>query len=214
MKKKISLTLFILILASTSIAVPAQKKSKTSGKRPTFRTLTKPTVKKVEVENWKEYEFKDLTLKLVLPKEPTVSVSNNTEGRQVKVKASVIQSYINTDYYMVNVREYPPGIIPDRTDMGASYGFWLKTYVLSRVSIISEKSFDYNRYKMIEFVYQQMENELIVHRVMVVGDKLYQFIVQFEVKKPDTIEQTIQKNKSKLDKFFLSFELTDEEFVS
>lgn len=213
MIKKISLFALLLTLSFCCPEVPAQKsKRKTAVRRPVLGKF-KPYVKKVEVEDWKEFESKELNLKMVLPKPPTVSVNTNTfEGNGVK--SSVIQSYINTDYYMVEVREYPAGIIPNRTDMGENYGQWLKRFILSRVTVISEKSFDYNQFKMVEFVYQQIEGEVLIHRAMVVGDRLYQFIVQFEVKKPDTVEQTIQKNKAKFDKFFLSFEITGDEFIS
>lgn len=203
----------ILALTAGWIEVSAQKKPKPSGKRPTVRTF-KPVVKKIEVEDWKAFESIDLNLKLIFPKAPIVAVSDVVEGGTVKVKSSVIQSYINSDFYLVNVREYPPGIIPDRTDLGESFGLWLKTFILFDVNVISEKNFDFGRYKTVEFVYQQSETDVLVHRSLVVGNRLYQIIVQFDVKTPDTVEQTIQKNKAKLDKFFLSFEITGDEFIS
>lgn len=211
MIKKISLLVLILTLTAGLFEASAQKRPKPG--RTGAIGKVRAVVKKVEVEDWKEFESKELNLKIILPKPPTVSVNTNTfEGNGVK--SFVIQSYINTDYYMVEVREYPAGIIPNRTDMGENYGAWLKRFILSRVTVISEKTFDYNQYRMVEFVYQQIGSEILIHRAMVVGDRLYQFIVQFEVKKPETVEQTIQKNKGKLDKFFLSFEITGEEFVS
>ncbi len=210
---KIILLAVVLIVLSGTIIAEAQKKPKTTVKRVTGRTAIR-TAPKVEVENWKVFEFADLNLKLIFPKEPTLSVKINDEAGEFRVKSSVIQSYINTDYYMVEVREYPEGIIPDGTNMGESYGGWLKTFILSRTKIKSERTFDFNRYRMVEFVYQQIDNEVLIHRAMVVGNKLYQIILQFEIKKPDTFEQTIEKNKGKIDKFFLSFELTEDRFIS
>ena len=211
--KKTSLIAMILILLAGFSSVAAQKKSKTPVKRP-YRTIIKPVPKpKIEVENWKEFESADLKLKLIFPKEPTVSVNSYNEAG-VKVKSSIIQSFINTDYYLVEVREYPPNELPDREDLIESYGSWMKTFILRDVNVISDKSFDFGQFKMVEFVYQQTANEVVIHRSMVVGQKLYQIIIQFEIKKPDTLEQTIEKNKSKTDKFFLSFELTDEQFIS
>jgi hypothetical protein len=212
MNKITLITVVFIILSGTSIT-DAQKKSKTTVKRVTGRTAIR-TAPKVEVENWKVFESADLNLKLIFPKEPTLSVRNLVEAGEFKVKSSVVQSYINTDYYMVEVREYPEGIIPDGTNLGENYGAWLKTFILSRTNIKSERTFEFNQYKMVEFVYQQIDNEVLIHRAMVVGNKLYQIILQFEIKKPETIEQTIEKNKGKIDKFFLSFELTDDRFIS
>jgi hypothetical protein len=212
--KKISLITIFLILLAGFNSVPAQKKSKTIVKGGNYGRIMKSVTKpKVEVENWKEFESTDLKLKLIFPKEPTESVNSFNEAG-VKVKSSVIQSFINTDYYMVEVREYPPNALPERADLIQSYGAWMKTFILRDVKVISDKAFDFGQFKMVEFVYQQTANEVLIHRSMVVGQKLYQIIIQFEIKKPDTLEQTFEKNKSKIDKFFLSFELTDEQFIS
>jgi hypothetical protein len=212
--KQISFIFIILILLVGFSSVPAQKKSKPVVRGGKYGRLTKSVTKpKVEVENWKEFESTDLKLKLIFPKEPTESV-NNFNDVGVKVKSSVIQSFINTDYYMVEVREYPPNALPERDDLIESYGAWMKTFILRDVKVISDKTFDFGQFKVVEFVYQQTANDVLIHRSMVVGQKLYQIIIQFEIKKPDTLEQTIEKNKSKIDKFFLSFELTDEQFVS
>ncbi len=207
------LTIALVTFFAQTTAFGQKKKPKPGVKRPTVRSY-KPVVKKVEVEDWKEFESTDLNLKLIFPKVPTVAVSDVTEGGRIKVKSSVIQSYINSDFYLVNVREYPPGIIPDRTDLGEGFGLWLKTFVLFDVKVISQKTFDVGRYKTVEFVYQQSETDVLVHRSLIVGNRLYQVIVQYEVKKPETVEQTIQRNKAKLDKFFLSFEITGDEFIS
>ncbi|HEY0457945.1 MAG TPA: hypothetical protein VGC97_02265 [Pyrinomonadaceae bacterium] len=213
--KKSSMLTIILILLSCSTFIAAQQKTKAPVKRVSGRNLIKPIPKpKVEVENWKEFEFKDLNLKLIFPKEPTVTVSNYSETSRVKVISSVIQSIINTDYYMVEVREYPAGVLPNRTDLGESYGAWLRNYVLSGVNVVGENTFNFGAYKMVEFVYQQTPNDVLIHRTMVVGTKLYQIIIQFEVRNAETFEQVIAKNKSKIDKFFLSLELTEEQFIS
>jgi len=205
------LAVISIFLSGAALAV-AQKKTKTPVKRVTGRTISR-SVPVVEVENWKEFDSKELNLKLIFPKEPTISIVNKEE-LGVEVKSTIIQSYINTDYYLVEVREYPEGIIPDGTDLGESYGDWLKTFILSRIKIKSERAFDYGQYRMVEFVYQQIDGEVLIHRALVVGNKLYQIILQFEIKNPDTLDQTIEKNKGRIDKFFLSFELNDEQFIS
>lgn len=213
--KKFSPSAVILILLACLTFVAAQQKTKAPVKRGSGRILMKPMPEqKIEVENWKEFESRDLNLKLIFPKEPSVTVSNYNETVRVKVKSSIIQSIINTDYYMVEVREYPPDVLPNRTDLGESYGEWLREYVLSGVNVVDENTFNFGPYKMVEFVYQQTPNDVLIHRTMVVGTKLYQIIIQFEVKKTETLAQAIAKNKSKIDKFFLSFELTEDQFIS
>lgn len=212
MKKFSYVTIILIFLAG--ITVSAQKRTKpavrTAGRTP-VKSFSRP---KIEVENWKEFKSDALNLRLMFPKEPTVSENKTPEYGRLDVKSTIIQSYINTDFYMVEVREYAEGTLPDRSDLGERYALWLKTYILSRVKILSEKTVEYGQYKQVEFVYQQMPNEVLIHRAFVVGQKLYQIIVQFEVKKPETLEQTIEKNRSKIDKFFLSFELTETEFTS
>lgn len=107
--KKISLFTLILLLLSGLTVISAQKKTKPAVKRGGYRTIVgSVSQSKVEVEDWKEFESKELNLKLIFPKEPTVSVRDYKEFGNVKVKSSIIQSFINTDYYLVEVREYPP----------------------------------------------------------------------------------------------------------
>jgi len=202
----------LCLLSVGSLA--AQKKPKTPVRR-TGRTLVKSIAPpKIETENWQEFESNELSLKLIFPKEPTLSENSYVEFGRFQVKSSIIQSYINTDYYLVEVRQYPADALPERDDLGESYGGWLKKYVLSRATIISEKTVNFGKYKLVEFVYQQSPNEVLIHRALVVGQTLYQIMVQLEIKKPDTLEQTIEKNRGKIDKFFLSFELTEAGFAS
>jgi hypothetical protein len=208
-----SITLILIFLLGAGAAA-AQKKIKTPVKRGARTPVKMISQPKIEVESWQEFESTDLKLRLIFPKAPTISENNYVEFGRFDVKSSIIQSFINTDFYMVEVREYPKDALADRNDLGESYGGWLKDYILSRVKITSEKTVSFGQYKLVEFVYQQSPNEVTIHRAFVVGQKLYQIIVQFEVKKPETLEQTIEKNKPKIDKFFLSFELTENEFTS
>lgn len=211
--KKTPYILLMMFLAFGFQSVLAQKKP-TAPKRKLRTIIPKIPVPKIEAENWQPFEAGEDNLRILFPKEPTTSKTNYTEFGRYNVDSTVIQAYINTDYYMVEVRKYPAGTLADRTDLAESYGEWLKTFILARVKIINEKSVGFNQYKMVEFVYQQSGSEVLVHRAMVAGDHLYQLIVQYEIKKGETLEQSIEKNRPKIDKFFLSFELTGEEFTS
>jgi len=207
--KKISLLIFLTILLFGSPNVFGQKTSKPVVKRK-IRTLVKPIPKaKVEIENWKVFDEKDLKLKIAFPKNPTMTVSNTVLGEPEAVKSSIVQAYVNGNFYMVEVREYPENFLPDRLDLGAEYGSWLKTFILSRNKIISEKNYDYEFYKIVEFVYQQTETDVLIHRAVVVGKNLYQMIIQIEIKKNDNLEQVIAKNNEKIKKFLDSFEITE-----
>jgi len=212
--KKFPYIFGILVCLTIISPVFAQKKGKTPVRNKGRTAVQSVSQPKIEVESWKEFESAGSKLKLIFPKEPTVSESQYVEFGRFEVKSVVFQSFINTDFYMVEVREYPKDVLPERNDLGESYGEWLKRFILFKVKIISEKTVNFGQYKLVEFVYQQTANEVLIHRALVVGQNLYQIIVQFEIKKPDTIEQTLEKNKSKIDKFFLSFELTGNEFTS
>ena len=210
--KKISYLIFILLVLTGAIGCLGQKKSKVKT-RMVGRTQTvfKP---KIEVEDWKEFESEELKLKVLFPKPPTISKNEFVEGGVRQVKSTTVQSFVNSDFYMIEVREYPAGTIPEINNAGENYGAWLRRFVLARVDVKKEKIVNFGKYKMVEFVYQQSPGEVTIHYALVVGQKLYQMIVQLEVKKPDTLEQTIEKYESKIDKFFLSFEITEDQFES
>ena len=207
MKNFTLLFLFIIFLLGSS-EITAQKKSRPTGRK--IRSIVKPAPKpKIETEDWKEFDAKDLAIKVVFPKTPTVTKSEYAEFEEVDVKSSTLQSYVNGVFYMVEAREYPKNFLPDRYDLGADYGSWLKQYILFRNKILSEKTFSFELYKIVEFTYQQMSNDVVIHRAVVIGDNLYQLIVQIEIKKPDNLEQTIEKNKEKIGRFFDSFVITN-----
>jgi hypothetical protein len=210
--KKISYLTLILIFLAGAIGCLGQKKSKVKTRMVgRVQTVFKP---KIEVEDWKEFESEDLKLKVLFPKPPTVNKNEFVEGGIRQVKSTIVQSFINSDFYMIEVREYPAGTIPESTSAGENYGAWLKRFVLARVDVKKEKIVNFGKYKMVEFVYQQSSGEVTIHYTLVIGQKLYQMIVQLEVKKPNTLEQTIEKYKSKIEKFFLSFEISEEQFES
>ena len=206
--KKISILIFAFTLACCSIDVFAQKSRTAPAKK--YRTIIKlPPKPKVEVENWKIFESKELKLKMSFPKEPTISVADEVPYESEALKSSIAQTYINGNFYMVEVREYPENLLPDKLDLSKNYGEWMKIFILPKTKIISEKTFDYEFYRIVEFTYQQTETDVLVHRALVVGKNLYQIIVQLEIKKPTGIEETRAKNEEKIKKFFDSFEITE-----
>lgn len=215
--KKISYILLILTIsfcAGINFSQTKTKKKVIRNRRILGRMIVKP---KIEQEDWQEYENAELKIKLFFPKTPTLSTQNYSERYSleagVEVKSTVIQSYINTDFYMLEIREYPKSFLPSRTDLGENYGAWLKRYILSRTTIIRQNNLELGRFKVVEFIYQQTPAEFTIHRAFVVGQKLYQLIVQFEIKNGETLEQTLEKNKAKTDKFLSFLELGEEELI-
>jgi len=205
--KRLSIILLLLLICVAPGILAQKTKSKTT-KRKVIRTVTVQVPKeKPEEENWQENDFKNLKIKLSFPKVPATTEIKRFEGGVLEVKSSIIQTYLNGNYYMIEVREYPKSFLPKRSDLGESYANWLKTYLLPKIAIVSEKSIDYGQYKGVEFVYTQTNKEVIVHRVFVVGDKLYQLLVQVKTVDAETVKQALEKNKDKIQKFLDSFEL-------
>ncbi len=210
--KKISILSLLVILTFCSINAFGQKGSKPVAKK-RLRTLVQPLPKaKIEIENWKVFEGKDLHLKMSFPKEPTVTVTDKVSYESAAVNSAIVQTYINGTFYMVEVREYPENLLPDRVDLSKSYGNWMKTFILNDIKLIGEKTYDYEIYKVVEFTYQQTETDVLIHRAVVIGKNLYQMIVQLEIKKPDNREQAIAKNAERIKMFFDSFEITEKSF--
>lgn len=205
--KKIFIILLLFPVISV-LTVNGQRKSANSAKRK-LRIITKPLPKpKVETENWKEFVSPVLKFRINLPKEPTIT-EIEIEEDSVKAKSTIHQTYINQIYYLVEVREYPNGFLPDRNDLSLNYGIWMKDYVLDGIKVHNERVFDFGGNLAVEFIYQQTNNDLLIHRAYVVGQKLIQQIIQLEIKKPDNLEQTIEKNKTKINKFLDSFSLIE-----
>lgn len=205
--KKIFILIILLPLIG-SITVFGQKKSTKSAKRK-LRLIIKPIPEpKIETEDWKQFESAGLKFRVNLPKEPTITETEIDEGL-TKAKSTIHQSYVNQIYYMLEVREYPEGFLPDRNDLSLNYGEWMKVFVLGRVKVHNERVFDFGGNLAVEFVYQQTKNDLLIHRSYVVGQKLFQQIIQLEIKKSDNLEQTVEKNKEKINKFLDSFTLIE-----
>lgn len=208
--KKFTILILLAVLPLVSANAFGQKKSK-AATRQKNRSLVKPMPKaKVEIENWQTFDGQDLKLKISFPKEPSVSVSDKVAGEEEVEKSSIVQSYVNGNFYMIEIREYRDNLLPDKVNLSESYGSWMKTFILPKNKIISEKTFNYRIYKVIEFTYQQTNDDILIHRAVVVGKNLYQIIIQLEIKQPESIEQTLSKNEEKIKKFFGSFEITEE----
>lgn len=173
-----------------------------------MRLIVKPIPKpKIETESWNEFDSKELNLKALFPKKPSLT-KNAFEEDTVNVKLTVVQTHINQILYIVEVREYAKNFLPNRIDLGEYYGEWLRDIILDENKVLNQRTFDFIGYKVIEFVYQQTENDVLIHRAIVVGQNLYQQILQLEINKPDNWEQAIKKNKEKIEKFFDSFVIT------
>jgi hypothetical protein len=110
---------------------------------------------------------------------------------------------------MIEVREYREDVLPDKLDLAANYADWMKTFVLPDNKIISEKTYNYEFYKIVEFVYQQTQNDVLIHRSLVVGKNLYQMIIQLEIKKSENLERALSNNNEQVKRFFDSFEITE-----
>jgi len=202
------LTLLIFASLVFVVSVEAQKT-----RRKTVRAnIPQKQQPKVEVENWQEFDSKALKLKLSFPKKPELNEREMSEFEH-DLTSTTIQVEINGVFYLLEVREYPKNTLPKRDDLGESYAAWMKKYILSRSKILDEKLIDFGRTKGVEFVYQDSPQEVNLHRVFVVGQKLYQLMVHFNIKKLDTYSQTIEKNREKIDKFFDSFHLHEEEII-
>lgn len=206
MKKLVVILLLVPFISLNSAS--GQRKSANSAKRP-LRIITKPLPKpKTETENWKIFVSPVLKFSVNLPKEPKIS-ETEIEEDSIKAKSTIHQTYVNQIYYLVEVREYPKGFLPDRNDLSLNYGVWMRDYALEGVKVHNERVFDFGGNLAVEFIYQQTNNDLLLHRAYVIEQKLIQQIIQLEIKKPDDLEQTIEKNKDKINKFLDSFVLIE-----
>lgn len=205
---KILTLTFCIIIFGVTIA-EAQRIKKPKPKVVGSMSVQKP---KVEAENWQEFDLKKLKLKLSFPKIPTTSERKMNEY-EFEITSTTAQIDINDIFYLLEVREYPKNTLPKRDDLGESYAAWMKKYILSGSKILDEKNIDFGKTKGVEFVYQDSPLEVNIHRVFVVGQKLFQLMVHLKIRKPDTYSQTIEKNREKIDKFVDSLQLYEEEII-
>lgn len=204
---KVLAIIFTLSLILSCSAIAAAQKTK----RKTIRTnvVQKP---KVEIENWQEFDSKTLKLKIFFPKTPKVSEQKLAEYG-IDVTSTSIQTDINGMFYLLEVSEFPKNTLPKRDDLGGVYGEFIKTYVLSGSKILSEKPIDFGKNRGVEFIYQDTKTAVIIHRILVIGQKLFQMMIHLTITKSDTYQQTIDKNKERIDKFFDSLQLHEEEVI-
>ncbi len=199
---KILTLTFCLIIFGVMIA-EAQRTKKPKPKVVSSMSVQKP---KVEVENWQEFDSKTLKLKLSFPKTPDSSERKMREY-EFEINSTTVQTDINDIFYLLEVREYPKNTLPKRDDLGEHYAVWMKKYILRGSKILDENPIDFGKTKGVEFIYQDSPQEVNIHRVFVVGQKLFQLMVHLKIRKPDNYSQTIEKNREKIDKFFDSLQL-------
>ncbi len=204
--KILSIIFSLCLILSCAAVVEAQKT-----KRKTVRTnvVQKP---KVEIENWQEFDSKTLKLKILFPKTPTISEKKLAEDG-IDLTSTSIQTDINDMFYLLEVSVFPKNTLPKRDDLGEVYATWIKTYVLSESKILSEKTINFGKTKGIEFIYQDTKTAVIIHRILIIGQKMFQMMIHLKITKPDTYQQTIDKNKERIDKFFDSLQLHEESVV-
>lgn len=172
-----------------------------------WKTLLKPLPPKiVEIENWQEFSFEENDLKVSFPKKPESSRIETIE-LNTPVIIYTYQSAINDSYYLINISQYPKGFLPRRSDLSESFGGWLKEFVLDQQSILGERYIDWDGYSGAEFSYRQGLDEIIIHRIFVIDQKLYQLMIHFKAKKGENLTETVNRNKTQIDKFFNSFTL-------
>lgn len=190
------------------ICVDAQKKKSSKLVRKKAAIAQSVSIP-VETENWKQFVSEELGIACDFPKQPFKETIFRDEFG-IQVKSSSVQIYINKNYYLIEVREYPKLFLPKASDLAEGYGEWLKTYILRNVKIRSERTFVFQKYSAVEFIYQQNPRELIIHRSIVVNQKLFQILFQLEFKKGEKVEQVLENNKERITKFFDSFKFTEE----
>lgn len=187
----------------------AQRTRKTN-RKPVRTNIPQNPQPKIETENWQEFDSKDLKLKLSFPKTPKIDTRKQFEMQTVEVTSTTVQTDINGNFYLLEVREYPKKLIPKRNDLGESYGEWLKQYILSGSRILEEKNVEFGNAKGVEFTYQDTSTAVILHRVFVVENRLFQLMVHLKVARGETYKQAIEKNTEKINKYFDSLQLYDE----
>lgn len=204
------LVLLIAIVFSNSAA--GQKKNPKSSRRnglpKNWRILLKPLPPKViELENWQEFSFEENSFKISFPKKPETN-RLETEELNTPVTVYTYQAAINNSYFLVNISQYPKNFLPRRKDLGEDFGSWLKEFILDEQSILGERYIDWDSYLGAEFVYRQGIDEIIIHRIYVIDEKLCQLMVHLKANKSEKLPETVNRNKKQVDIFFDSFTIT------
>ena len=205
---KISL-LVLLVTAIFSIPAAGQKKVSRNNKKAVLpknlKLLVKPLPPKIiEIENWQEFSFEENDFKINFPKTPE---TNRLETKELDTPVTLYtyQAAINDSYFLVNISQYPKDFLPRRNDLGEHFGSWLKEFILDEQSILGERYLDWDGYSGAEFVYRQGTDEIIIHRIYVIDQKLCQLMIHLKANKGETLPETVNRNKTQIDKFFDSF---------
>lgn len=197
-------TLFALTAATDALS---QAKKKPERQAPTTSKSVFAGEKYV-AENWQDFQQDAFKLTVAFPKKPDVSAKSDvdyTEQGFVPIQVTTVETYLNKTYYLVNVRSYPEGFLGKRTDLAANFGAWLKLGILRGIPVLGERQIAYDKYLMLEFLYRPSEREIVVHRCVVIGDRLYQMLIQFPIDPKITPEKAVENNASQIRRFFDSF---------
>jgi hypothetical protein len=211
MKKASPLFLSLFIFAMLS-ATMAQKKTvaKPAGKaRPKGYVFKRPvpSPKVIVEENWQEFSAAGNKFKVSFPKFPEESQKQRLEyGTSVNI--FFYQTYVNGNFYLVNVFEYPKDFLPNRSDMDENYAAWMAQNIIKVDNVLGVKKIGYDRFTGYEFLYRQGP-DLVLHRAIVVGMRLYQLVIYMEADDKEVNDKVLERNKEKIDKFFGSFKLLE-----
>lgn len=212
-KKILTFILFIFICLILRQPIWGQKSNKSSkSKKVTIpkkiRSLIIPLPKKVvEIEDWKEYTFTEDYFKSEFPKVPEIQKKEYVEDGLI-VKRSYYQTDINSTFFLVSIAEYPKNLLPNRNDLGENFADWLKEFILNGEEILSEKLIELQNYKGVEFIYSQSSKDLVIHRIFVVNQSLFQVIIHVESNGKESYLQTFERHKIKIERFLNSFTFT------
>lgn len=206
--KRVILLLTILLGVITEVDAQAKKPvDRQTGK--TSKTIF--LGEKAAQEDWQDFRNVEFSLTTSFPKKPDVSSRSDvelTEQGPVPIEITTIETYLNTTYYLVNVRSYPVGFLGKRTDLAANFGAWLEAGILRGVPILGARAIPFDKYLMLEFLYRPSVGELVVHRFVVIGDRLYQVLVQFPMDPKVSPEKAVETKAAQIKHFFDSFHVT------
>jgi hypothetical protein len=205
------LTLSFVVVGSAQKKSAAKSAPKTRfPKNFVYHKLPVPP-KAIKPENWTVFSSISAKFKISFPKPPEESSKMGSDFG-ITYSAYNAQSYINGNYYLVNMYEYPRDFLPKKSDLGETYSAWLAKNILKVDSIIAVKKIGYGGYSGYEFTYKQAD-DVVILRTVVVGQNLYQLVLNLEPKEKETYDKTIERNREKIDKFFDSFTLVDAVYV-
>ncbi len=203
------LAIFLAALFALTATTDALSQAKKKPERQAPKTSKSVFAgEKYVAENWQDFQQDTFTLTVAFPKQPDVSSRSDvdyTEQGLVPIEITTVETYLNKTYYLVNVRSYPEGFLGKRTDLAANFGAWLKLGILRGISVLGERQVYYDKYLMLEFLYRPSDREIIVHRCVVIGDRLYQMLIQFPTDPKISPEKAVENNASQIRRFFDSF---------